>query len=203
MDKIDRKQWNECQKFERASWGNNITIASGSPELDKQGVYAFEMGMFDSFGNFPLDLGGISVVDLGAGPISLLLRSKNGRRRIAVEPLDYGDVVRNNYSNAGIELVQLPIEDFRTEEIFDEVWMYNVLQHTISPDDCLKIAKSLGKKLRLFEWLDIPPHEGHPHCFTEDYFVRELSLKPGEYRVKTHERSGCYGRAIALTKLLA
>ena len=51
---------------------------------------------------------------------------------------------------------------------FDEVWIYNVLQHVMDPAVVIENAKRAGKIIRLFEWLEIGVAPGHPHNLLED-----------------------------------
>lgn len=203
MEKIDFKFWEENQVWEKEWWkSEGRTILETSSELSKQNVYADILGLKieDNF----IDLKNKSVIDLGCGPVSLLLRSKNFSFAYAVEPNDYGDVVNKKYIEKNINLIKSPIENLKKEQLkekFDELWMYNVLEHVISPKECLeKILELCPSKIRIFEWLDIPPHQGHPFLLTEELFVKNLNLTTEEYEINNINKDGCVGKYIKIIK---
>ncbi len=76
--------------------------------------------------------------------------------------------------------------------VYDEAWIYNVLQHTDDPSLIVKNALSVSRKLRIFEWINIPPCEGHPHMLTEaglnDWCGSSGDVVPLSYE-------GCHGLA--------
>lgn len=201
MDKINIEQWKQCQIYERHSWGNSVTLET-SNESYKQVTYAKLLNL-EMKNNF-IDANNKSIIDLGCGPISLLLRTNNFAHAYGVEPLDYGEEVNSNYIKKNIKIIKKPIEFITNEDFninFDELWMYNVLEHVISPRECLeKILNIKPKKIRILDWLDIPPHEGHPFLLTENLFVETLKLKNDEYKVQHINENGCVGKCISIIK---
>ena len=202
MSKVEINDWLECQKFEKECWGNDIFLSDENGEQIKQNQYAIEMDIIKSDSEFPIDLKGKSVVDIGCGPISLLLRSKNFERAVGVEPLFYSDKVDDEYSKRNVELLRIPAEDINVDSIgnFDEVWMYNCLQHVMSPSEIIDKIQKIGNKIRIFEWINIEAHEVHPHMLTEEFFVKELNLKKNEYQIKEYSSNRLYGTAIIIVK---
>jgi hypothetical protein len=158
-----------AQDFERDWWGD-CTNTYG--EETKQLVYARLMGMRfqDAGGPGPqFDLFGRSVLDLGGGPSSLLLKTVNAGQRTVVDPLEIPKWVYKRYMTAGIKLCRMHAEVFRTDPgIYDEVWIYNTLQHVDDPEQVLWTARKAAPFLRLFEWIDVPAHEGHPHELSQE-----------------------------------
>ena len=53
---------------------------------------------------------------------------------------------------------------------------------------------SAGKVLRLFEWIDIPAHEGHPHMLTKENLEMWIGQE-GKTKVLDGE-NGCYGKCF-------
>jgi hypothetical protein len=49
------------------------------------------------------------------------------------------------------------------DQIYDEAWCYNVLQHTRDPQQVIEVMKRSARVIRMFEWVGIPVHPGHPH----------------------------------------
>jgi len=53
-------------------------------------------------------------------------------------------------------------------------------------------ALQAGKIVRIFEWIDIPAHEGHPHELTRKNLDLWLGTKGNTVNLS---ESGCYGHA--------
>ena len=117
--------------------------------------------------SFYYDLGGKSVLDIGGGPVSLLLKCVNFGYATVVDPLYYPGWIGERYNRAGIGYDIMKGEAV-TEVGYDEVWIYNVLQHVVSPEQIIQNARKAGKIIRLFEWLEIGEAPGHPHNLLED-----------------------------------
>ena len=100
-------------------------------------------------------------------PTSLLLKCVNRGKSKVIDPLTYPDWAYARYNHADIEWSLVKGEDIN-ETGFDEVWIYNVLQHVIDPAEIIANAKRAGKIIRLFEWLEIGVAPGHPHNLLED-----------------------------------
>ena len=155
----------EDQEFERKWWG---TCQNTYGEETKQLVYARLMGLeFSHDGNSPysIDMQGKSVLDIGGGPSSLLLKCRNLKDGYIIDPCLYPSWVSERYRAARIKYARGKGELIGNFDV-DEVWIYNVLQHVIDPEKIIKNAKVAAPVLRIFEWIDIPPHEGHPHLLT-------------------------------------
>lgn len=174
-------EWQHTQDHELEFWD---TCTKTFIEETKQFFYATRMKL--GFIDYPLsdiDLKGKSVLDIGAGPTSLLLKSKNYSRATALDPLmdKFPSWVRERYLSVGIQPLALPAEDIRVEgdsSRYDEVWIYNVLQHTIDPELIIRKALQVGKVVRIFEWLEVPTDEKHPH-YLEAYKLDKWLGKPG------------------------
>jgi 2-polyprenyl-3-methyl-5-hydroxy-6-metoxy-1,4-benzoquinol methylase len=157
---------NEHQIWERDWWG---TCQNTFNEERKQLIYAELMGLsFEPCPKTPynINMRGQSVLDIGAGPCSMLLKCINVKGVVA-DPLKYPDWVYKRYKSADIEYWVVRGEDIKVAE-FDEVWIYNVLQHVDDPELIIKNALASCKLLRLFEWINTPPTDGHPHTLTEN-----------------------------------
>lgn len=185
--------WENDQEFERRYWG---TCQNTYGEETKQLVYARLMGLVASHdGNSPFsfDMQGKSVMDFGAGPCSLLLKCRNVKGT-TMDPCNYPDWVRGRYYEAHINPGMSPAEHIKKGS-YDEVWIYNVLQHTQDPEQIIKNAKAIAPVLRIFEWIDIPAHEGHPHMLTEELLNKWIDGK-GSTGFLNGEGE-CYGRYYA------
>lgn len=150
---------------EVAFWGE---CTNTFHEEEKQLVYAGRMGLYPStqVAHPPtFDIGGRSVIDIGGGPVSLLLKCSNRGKCAVVDPIipELPAWVYHRYFNSGIEVLSIPAEELPHDRRWDEAWLYNVLQHVSSPSQVVRNAIAVSKTVRIFEWIDVPAYEGHPH----------------------------------------
>lgn len=149
-------------------WGNCVNTWSAEWS---QIEYAKRMGLpiDHDRGHYPSwDLGGKSVLDIGGGPASMLLKARNAGNMTVLDPCPYPEWVAARYEAAGIEYVVQSGEGFRSDQQYDECWVYNVLQHVVDPGEILKVARRSAKVLRIFEWIGIEGDEMHPHVLTQE-----------------------------------
>lgn len=159
--------WEDAQRWER-EWHGNAANSLG--EEIKQIAYAKRMGLeFYNDGKTPYNIRchGRSIVDIGGGPYSLLLKAHNATRKVVVEPMEMPLWVYERYRAAGVEVVSAKGEDIRLEG-FDEAWIYNVLQHVEEPERIVANARRAARTVRIFEWIDTPPNIGHPQTLTRE-----------------------------------
>ena len=176
--------WEHTQKHELEYWGNCLGMRAWG-EFVKQEMYGREMQVFAYYGlpDGELDLQGRSVLDVGGGPVSMTLRCRNAAKLVVVDPCDWPESVFRRYTNYGIEFVSAKGEDLDTalsvDEQFDEVWLYNVLQHVDNPVKVIQNAiartKSQGR-FRICEWVDVPADDCHPHVLTVDTLRNWISV---------------------------
>jgi len=190
------KPWSEikhkadAQNFERNWWGNCVNTLG---EERKQLVYAQHMGIIfnDTGGPGPVHfLAGASVLDIGGGPCSMLLKVEDGGKLKVIDPLPIPEWCKARYEAAGIEYVQQGAEQGVDGDAFDEVWIYNALQHVEDPERVLAVARQAGQLLRVFEWVDIPAHEGHPHELTVESLNRWAGFEGYRVEVNWHGAVG-------------
>lgn len=160
-------EWTEAQTWERSWWGLNWG-PHWDDELLKQETY-FRLIGFPS----DKDFGSKTILDVGCGPVSVLQRSKHGPSR-GVDPLSMSAETLKRYADAGVEVFNIKAEVMPTDRTFDEVWMYNCLQHTDDPDAILSKIVTVGQVVRIFEWIDLGVCPGHPQNLTEDLFWRHF-----------------------------
>jgi hypothetical protein len=53
---------------------------------------------------------------------------------------------------------------------FDEVWIFNLLQHVQDPEKVLSNAYQYSSKIRIFEPINWTTDICHPHTFDKKYF---------------------------------
>lgn len=178
---------NEHLEFEKGYWGN---CANTFDEDQKHYVYAKFMELQRQHYSFLLD--NKTVLDIGGGPSSMLLKCAGLLRGKVIDPIDYPEWTKKRYEVHNIN-VQVARGEDANESGWDEVWVYNCLQHADDVKQIIDNAKRSAKILRIFEWIDIPPHEGHPIELTKQFLDECIGL-PGSGTVTLAEQ-GCYGKA--------
>lgn len=194
---VDNLIWQDHQDFESGWWGD---CANTYGEETKQLTYAHRMGMITVFdeGHWPsYDLGGKSIMDIGGGPASILLKCKNFKKAIVVDPCTYPKWVHDRYSLHGITFLHQKGEDIDETNPMDEAWIYNVLQHVDDPEKLVRNAVRTSRILRIFDWLDTPPWLGHPHTIHREDLYDWISGRPLQHRIEEMQgENGCQGTAF-------
>lgn len=194
------EHWKEAQADELKWWGS---CSNTTWEEQKQAVYAKLMGIemtWDEHGPYFIALGGKAVLDIGGGPVSMLLKAERGSMRTVVDPCDYPSWVAERYNSQGIEYLKLKGEQVDkllsvNQPLYDEVWIYNVLQHTEDPAKIMANAKAAlkpGGTLRVFEWINTEQNIAHPIVLSEE-LLTEWVGQIGQ-TIKLNE-TGCVGDA--------
>lgn len=173
-------------KFERNYWGD---CCNTFDEEQKHYIYGRLMGL--NLCGYSFDVGNKTVLDIGGGPVSMLLKCVNLKSGLVCDPIVYPEWTIDRYMMKKINVIHKRGEDIDCSG-YDECWIYNCLQHTEDPVLVIKNAKKAAKTLRIFEWIDIPAHEGHPHCLTES-FLNDAIGKTG--KIIKLSQQGCFGSA--------
>jgi hypothetical protein len=172
--------------FEKSYWSD---CTNTFDEDQKHYVYAKYMGLEQV--HYSFDVNNKSILDIGGGPTSMLLKTVNLKKGKVCDPLNFPNWIYERYNIKNIEYQLIEGEEVN-EQGWDEVWIYNCLQHTNDPAAIIKNALRAAKILRIFEWVDIPPHEGHPQMITKEFLDSVIEC-PGE-TVQLAE-NGCFGKA--------
>ncbi len=186
-----KNEWEEATHWESEWWG---TCANTFGEEFKQLAYAEKMGMVpfhNTKSPFNFDLKGKSVLDIGGGPCSLLLKCTNFSEAVVADPCDYPEWTETRYICSGIAVIKAKGEELPLDAKYDEVWIYNVLQHTDDPALILKNARTVSKLIKIFEWIDCGTSEGHPHELTEAKLNEWLG---GEGKTDFINKNTAYGK---------
>jgi SAM-dependent methyltransferase len=134
-----------------------------------------------------------SYIDIGGGPSSVLLKFENRGYSAVVDPSDWPQWVIDRYDSAGITYYLAGGEDLSFMRPVDVALVYNCLQHCSDPEKIIANARRVSTTLKMFEWIGIPPHEGHPHMLTADALARWTGQKGRIYQLDG--RNECYGTA--------
>lgn len=175
--------WAVDQNWEREWWGLNWA-PNWDEEIRKQETYFRMIGLVPkstrphgshwSPNAATYDFGAATVLDVGCGPVSVLQRSRHGPSR-GVDPLAVSDETRRRYADNHVEFLNIKAEEMPVDKQFDEVLIYNCLQHTDDPHEILRRVVACARKtVRIFEWIDLGVCPGHPQNLTEDMFQRHF-----------------------------
>jgi hypothetical protein len=189
---IEAIEWMKAQREEQGYWGS---CGNSYTEETKQFIYMRKMGFTciqtaNSAHSF--DAGGKTILDVGGGPVSVLLKFINLQRGKVIDPCPYPNWVGMRYEAAGIEYSRQLAEEM-DESGWDVCLLYNVLQHTVDPEKIVKKCVAAAKEFHCFEWIEIPPHPGHPHCLLAKQ-LQAWSGKQGDVAT-FHGVNECFGKA--------
>jgi hypothetical protein len=176
----------EDYEFEKDYWGD---CCNTFDEDQKHYVYGRLMGLKQV--HYSFDTGDKSILDIGGGPTSMLLKSLKLKKGKVIDPIQYPKWTMMRYVAKGIDIQIAPGEEAK-EYGWDEVWIYNCMQHAIDPAKIIANAWKAAPVLRLFEWIDVPAHDGHPHELTESNLNEWIGQKGNVIQLA---ESGCYGKA--------
>ncbi len=152
------------------------TYSSHLCETDKQTFYAIQTGLVtDDKYPYVINMNGKSVLEIGGGPVGLTLRVPSNSRRKVIDPSPYPQWVKDRYQYFGIEYESIKAEDMN-ESGWDEVWLFNVMQHIDNPDQAFENIIKSAKVIRIFEWLNTPIDESHPSSFTKEWYDNKLNI---------------------------
>lgn len=172
--------------FEQSYWGN---CCNTFDEDQKHYIYARYMGIPRVHYSFQVQ--NKSILDIGGGPSSMLLKCIDLGKGLVVDPIMYPQWTRDRYALNNIQVL-VDIGENVTESGWDEVWIYNCLQHVVDVPKLLSNALASAKTLRIFEWIDVPPHDGHPWELTKDLLDKCIGYYGQTVQLA---EQGCYGKA--------
>jgi len=173
--------------FEKQYWGD---CCNTFDEDQKHYVYAKYMSLKREHYSFNVD--NKKILDIGGGPSSMLLKCTNLTYGKVIDPIAYPYWTVMRYGIKNIDVLVQRGEEAVDEKNFDEVWIYNCLQHTDDPHKIIQNAKKSAKILRIFEWVDIPPHDGHPIQLTKEYLDDCIGSEGNTVQLA---EQGCFGKA--------
>lgn len=176
-------------QFESEFWGDCCNTFG---EDQKHYIYGNLMGLTGSY--FSYDVSGKRILDIGGGPCSMLLKTINLKEGRVCDPILYPAWTVARYATKNISVRVVRGEDV-AEAGWDEVWMYNVLQHTDDPCKIIQNAKKAAPVLRLFEWLDIPAHIGHPQMLLQKDLESWIG-QTGKVEI-LNGQNNCHGKSFS------
>lgn len=162
--------------FDKDWWGNCVNTLGY--EI-KQILYAEKVGLVRTETHsspFIYDMAGASIIDIGGGPVSLLLKCVNFTGVVFDPSSSYPRWVYDRYKSVGIDYI-VEVGENLTASGFDEAWIIDSLQHTVNPELVLRNAKKAAKIVRIFEWINTVSSQISPHIITETFLDKILNTK--------------------------
>lgn len=192
----------EAQAEELSFW---LSPGAELGEQLKQLTYAPLLGLeFEHDGNSPyvINKPGQSIIDIGGGPVSLLLKTNAGAKAV-IDPCHYPDWVQSRYEQNGVNWLREVAEMRQTGLVgtADEVWLYNVLQHTTDPQQIFANVLAYlkpGGVFRFVDWIETDTNVAHPISLTVDDINGYLSaagFTNFEVKIVELHENGAYGKA--------
>jgi hypothetical protein len=162
----------------QTSWWGDCVNTLG--EEVKQLKYAERIGLIRTETRrspFIFDMLGASVIDIGGGPVSLLLKCINFSSGVVIDAgTDYPYWVYERYQSAGIRYV-IEVGENLNVVGHDEAWLINALQHTVNPEQVLRNARKAANLVRVFEWTNTISTESSPHILTKGFLDQVLDVR--------------------------
>jgi hypothetical protein len=118
------------------------------------------------------DQKGKYIIEVGCGAFPAVSFCDNVKPTI-VEPLRFPQLAKYA-EESDAEWIGFPLEDINTYSFweFDELWMFNCIQHVRDPELFIEKCKELATTIRFFEPVDYPTCVYHPHTFNQADFER-------------------------------
>ena len=157
MDDITFERWQSAQVGER-NWHTKKGCM-----IDYGQTYE---NYFKYLGINP-DLKGKRIIEIGCADTPALKYCYNYGQCTIIEPM-FSPRLDLFVLQTGIKLIKEPAEYVEAQG--DEAWLFNVLQHVISPDKIIENMKRSVSIIRFFEPIEIGTCQKHPHSFILDDF---------------------------------
>jgi SAM-dependent methyltransferase len=196
--KVDSSRWQEAQSYERKTWCDSPAKGMGT---DRNEDHEKNFGGYEQL-NFSLPNTPLHIIELGCGPFTnlrlmLLKMFKTINRIDLLDPLihDYLKYTDNcaykqgNLNGLAVNLIDTPIEEYLTLQIYDMIVMINVIEHCYDVDIIFKRILNMLAPNGLFIFHDKFLKEenvneihdryydsGHPLKMTYKYIKRILDL---------------------------
>lgn len=165
--KTTEERWQLAQKWE-LMWATQEEQKSMRETYSK--IYMQLFGY-----DIEKDFQGKTILEIGCGMFPTALWATGKKKATVVDPLtkQFSMDVHHYWNDNNIFAVPEKFEYWNRTEFFDEVWLFNVLQHVFDPELLLERLKGSGSNVRVFECVDVPADDKHhPHMITLDLMTR-------------------------------
>jgi hypothetical protein len=192
MSGISLERWHEAQIAEQKHHINS--------KQNLLSIYEHSYSQYFKWLDIEHDLKGKRIIEIGCAHIPALLFCSN-YEGVIIEPMP-SDILLELTETMPVELIREPAE-YVDLSGYNEVWLFNVLQHVIDPELLINNMKKSANIIRYFEPVNMETCVHHPHGFTMDDFkkwfddARYYPNKPDTKNFHTHECGyGIWRKAI-------
>jgi hypothetical protein len=184
---ISKERWMAAQDQEKKEHCLTFNTAKDHYKL----VYDY----YFNYLNIDKNLNNKSILEIGPAKIAGLFFCSNYKSSYIIEPTIYDDCLP--FYDKNIKFIHEPAEICIFPKV-DEIWLLNVLQHTIDPNLIIEKCKQNCKIIRFFEPINTPIDLAHPHSFTLDYYRDKFGnninhYTGGEITNNFHQHECAYG----------
>lgn len=174
---ISRPRWEAAQKAEVEAHNRDVR----NTEQHYNATYK----TYFKYVGLGTDLHGLNVIEIGPAMHSALAICSNWGKALIFEPI-HSEELFSFVRNKGIRLVDSPIEDVSDEQLgiigenWDgpvEVWLFNVMQHVIDPDEFVRKCKLMADRIRFFEPVNTPIEPHHPHSYKDEDYLKWFGVE--------------------------
>ncbi len=156
------QRWHKAQEEERKHHTGSIEQGINAYRHTYDQYFKYTDGGFDQTDKI--------IIEIGCADVPGLYYCKGFERGIVIEPMPSDILIELARStDPKIEIIKAPAEHLIFPKV-DEIWLFNVLQHVINPDDIIERCKQSAKVIRFFEPINDHIDLCHLHSFTLEYF---------------------------------
>lgn len=165
---ISKEEWDSAQAGEINHYNY------GNKDNYKQSVHIILKDYFKI--NLETDLVNKKILESGGGCYPAAYFCTGLKKAVNIEPLydKFPDHIKTTLADAKIDCIPIGFEDYTDNLKFDEVWFFNVLQHVRDPYLQIENAKRIANVIRVFEPIDCPTNNEHPHSFSIQFFKEQF-----------------------------
>tara|TARA_R110002153_G_C13168893_1_gene483884 strand:+ start:95 stop:703 length:609 start_codon:yes stop_codon:yes gene_type:complete len=175
---ISHERWVQAQNQERKEHLLDFDTAKNH--------YKTAYGHYFSYLNIEKDLKNKSILEIGPAKIAGLLFCENYKDSFIIEPTIYDDCLP--FYDQEITFIHEAAETCDMPHV-DEVWLLNILQHTINPSLIIERCKKYSNTIKFFEPINTGINTAHPHSFTLEYYKEKFGENVNHYVGGTIKRA--------------
>lgn len=163
---ITEERWQQAQKAERKFHDGRTWSEKAKEYKEMYSTYLAVLG-FDIAGSGSVN----KVLEVGCADVPMLYFVKCKNAHIC-EPMPSkllnNICYENDFTQHSCKFEDMP----EPAELFNEIWLFNVMQHVQDPEKFIEKAKRIGRTIRFFEPIDWPIEIYHPFSYTIDDYKR-------------------------------
>lgn len=198
MNIIDKEKWLLAQTKEIKHHDHNFDFN----ESNKNHYFQIYEKIFQLINpDFNFSVLNKKILEIGPGVYACLLFCNNIKNCAIIESMEFPKNIQKIYKEKGIKIYQNPVENLNFKAEFDEVWVFNVMQHIWNPNVFIEKLKNCSNKILFFEPINTELNEEHVYSYTkedfENYFpTTEIKTYVGRTIENFHTSDCVYGTWI-------